>query len=118
MELKIFGDKLKTLRLDKGLSQSDFAKLLKTSQGYIGEVERGEKKPGMDLLISLRKELYIDLNNFLTDDLQMVVMEKMIDYKYSESIDFHKTLDILEEKIDELSVIIKKTKKPQRKGTP
>jgi transcriptional regulator with XRE-family HTH domain len=117
MELKIFGDKLKTLRMDKGLSQSNFAKLLKTSQGYIGEVERGEKKPGLDLLVNLRKELFIDLNNFLADDLQMIVAKNILDYKYSESIDYHKTLDKLETLINELNNVVKEAKYPKRKNS-
>jgi len=48
-----FGKRLKNWRKNKGLTQSAAAGELKTSTSYISAIERGEKKPSVDLLLQL-----------------------------------------------------------------
>lgn len=63
----MIGDKIKTLRISKGLSQQSLAELLSTSSGYISELEKGKKKPGFDHLLSLKRVFGVDMNWLLTD---------------------------------------------------
>jgi transcriptional regulator with XRE-family HTH domain len=49
---------LKTLRKDRGLTQTQLAKRARTSQAYIARLERGEKKnPSLAMLRRLAKAL-------------------------------------------------------------
>jgi transcriptional regulator with XRE-family HTH domain len=49
----IFKDRLKELRLEKGLSQEQLAVALKTYSANISEWERGKKKPSMDSIVAI-----------------------------------------------------------------
>lgn len=42
--------RLKELRLDKGLKQSELANILMTTQATIGKYERGDLEPNLDFL--------------------------------------------------------------------
>lgn len=44
---KIFAENLKSLRLERGISQAEFAKLLNTSQQRISEWECGKNEPSL-----------------------------------------------------------------------
>lgn len=45
--LKMFGDRVREIRLQKGLSQEGLARLAKIDRTYIGGIERGERNPGI-----------------------------------------------------------------------
>lgn len=61
---KILADNLKTLRMNKKLSQSQFAKIFHVSQQTVGAWETGRSIPGSDTLSALA-----DYFNVSTDDL-------------------------------------------------
>ena len=44
---KLFAENLKSLRLERGISQAEFAKLLNTSQQRISEWECGKNEPSL-----------------------------------------------------------------------
>lgn len=52
-----FGKKLRECRENKGLSQSQLAKLLNTNHSIIGKYERDEVKPTVDVIKKLAEEL-------------------------------------------------------------
>ena len=62
------GERLKSIRKKKGLSQKELAALHDTSQGYVCDIELGKKLPGSDFLLSLKRFLDVDLNWFLTGE--------------------------------------------------
>ena len=62
MVFKMIGDRIKQLRIEKGLSQQEFGARLGTSSGYVSEIENGKKQPGSEILFSLKREFNIDLN--------------------------------------------------------
>jgi transcriptional regulator with XRE-family HTH domain len=55
--LLIFGDTVRKLRHDKGLSQEKLAELSGLHRTYIGGIERGERNIGLLNIIQLAKAL-------------------------------------------------------------
>lgn len=58
----MFGDRLKLLRKKKGLTQKDLSGALGVSQGHISALEKNDKLPGSEILVSLKQCFGIDLN--------------------------------------------------------
>jgi transcriptional regulator with XRE-family HTH domain len=52
-----FGQVVRDLRAEAGLSQERLGFLAKLSRVYVGEVERGEKAPTLDAVASLAQAL-------------------------------------------------------------
>lgn len=50
---KLFGERLKKLRLEKGYYQADLADILKTKQTNISRWEKGEFEPSFEQLIEI-----------------------------------------------------------------
>ena len=69
--LKQFGNHLKSIRISKGLSQSELAFRGSFDRNYIGMVERGERNPSLKSLFRIAQSLDITLQelfNFECDD--------------------------------------------------
>ena len=45
--LKMFGDRVREIRAQKGLSQEALAQIAKIDRTYIGGIERGERNAGL-----------------------------------------------------------------------
>lgn len=60
-----FGERLKSLRVSKNLSQMDVAKLIKTSKSSINMYERNEREPGIETVIALADLFGVDLDYLL-----------------------------------------------------
>lgn len=60
-----FEDRLKELRMSKGMSQMDLAKAIKTSKSSINMYERGEREPGIEKLESIADFFNVDLDFLL-----------------------------------------------------
>jgi transcriptional regulator with XRE-family HTH domain len=66
MSPKKLGAVLKQIREAKGLSQLDLAKRAKISQGYLSDLEAGEKKnPGIETLRKIAKALGVPVAELL-----------------------------------------------------
>lgn len=50
---KEFGKRLRTLRIEKGIYQSEIAELLHTKQNTISRWEKGEVEPNIEQIIEL-----------------------------------------------------------------
>ena len=62
MEQNVFGENLKSLRLEKGLGQVALANKLKLSKGIISLWENGLREPNMTSLIILAKYFNITID--------------------------------------------------------
>lgn len=63
-DLKIFGGRLKELRLEKNLTQQELAEKINLSTNFIGMVERGERNTSVDKIFKLAKALDVSLSEF------------------------------------------------------
>ncbi len=63
---KIFGDRIKAVRQHLKIAQNIFAEQLKTSAGYISEIESGKTNPGVDLMEALKNVYNVNINWLIT----------------------------------------------------
>ena len=55
-ELKIFGARVEAARKKKGLTQEELADKAGVSQSMINHIEKGRKKPSLDIAIAIARE--------------------------------------------------------------
>jgi len=67
-EMKQFGEHLRVLRKARGLSQAQLGERADMNDKYLGEIERGEGNPSLDVLQKLAKALDIDLASLVGDE--------------------------------------------------
>ena len=60
-----FGDRLRKFRIQHSLSQTELADILGTTQGNIGHIENGRRKPGPDVLLNLYVHFQSDFRYLL-----------------------------------------------------
>jgi len=65
---KKLGERIRFYRKEKELTIEKLAELAKVSECFMGEVERGRKKPSLDTLADIAKALKIDLHLLLKFD--------------------------------------------------
>ena len=53
----MLGERIRRLRKEMGMSVTELARRVKTSQSYISEIEKGEKTPSLNLLVRIASEL-------------------------------------------------------------
>jgi transcriptional regulator with XRE-family HTH domain len=62
MQQKLFGERLKKVRKERGLTQEEFGKLLGISPGYVSEMEAGLKAPSETILLLIKYRLEINID--------------------------------------------------------
>jgi len=62
----IFGLKIKQLRNEKSLQQTDLARLTQSSVSYINEIEKGKKFPKPDKILMLAKALGVNYDDLVS----------------------------------------------------
>ena len=70
-----FGDHLRALRKDRGLSQEQLGERANIHPKYLGEVERGTGNPSFEILTRLAGALEVDLATLVGDELQRMAVE-------------------------------------------
>lgn len=60
-----FGERLKTFRLQKELSQADLARALDVSQTTIASYERGDRRPRQNLMVKIAQYFSVSPNELL-----------------------------------------------------
>lgn len=58
-EAKKLGENLKRIRTDKGISQSDIAKSLGVSRGFVSNIENGKRNPTLATISRLAKAISV-----------------------------------------------------------
>jgi|SRR5579871_2215339 len=54
---KLFGKRVRTIRKAEGITQEDTAERAKIHPKYLGEIERGEKRPSFEAIVALADAL-------------------------------------------------------------
>ena len=67
MDFYQLGKKIRSLRLTNQLSQAELAESIDVSTNYIGQIERGDRKPSLETLVSLCEVLHTSLDYILSD---------------------------------------------------
>ncbi|MFR1672975.1 MAG: helix-turn-helix domain-containing protein [Candidatus Gastranaerophilaceae bacterium] len=66
-DLQKFGKRLKSLRLDKALTQLELAEILDMSPNFIGMIERGERNTTVENVFKIARALNIKPSNLFEE---------------------------------------------------
>lgn len=67
-QAKLFGRRLRSIRKALKITQEQIAEEAEINPKYLGELERGEKKPSFDVLVALSTALGVPLGAFFQFD--------------------------------------------------
>ena len=70
------GEKLRQLRLQRGLTQEDMADRCELSKGFISQVERNLASPSIATLTDLLEALGTNLGDFFNEKSQTIVFHR------------------------------------------
>lgn len=65
VNFKLIGKRVKEVRTEKGVSQSELAIRCKTSAQYLSQIENGKKQASLQILVAIAEELGVSLNELL-----------------------------------------------------
>ncbi len=68
----MFGDRVKSLRKERKITQGDLAQAIGITQGFISDIERGKTTPGSDILLSLSRYFEVNPNWLLKGEGEML----------------------------------------------
>jgi len=74
----MIGERIKKLRLQKGLNQVDIYTKIGLSSSYYSEIENGKKNVTIETLEKICKVLDISMSEFFADDTEKVVIDNEI----------------------------------------
>lgn len=64
-EAEKLGENLKRIRVEKGISQSDIAKSLEVSRGFVSNIENGKTNPTLATISKLAKAVGVLVDELL-----------------------------------------------------
>ena len=69
--MKRFGEKIRTLREQHGLSYRKMASRLETSHSHIINLESGKHKPSVDLIVRIAQAFDVSFDQLMDDDIDI-----------------------------------------------
>lgn len=76
----MLGDNIKSLRISKGMTQQDLAKESGVNRVSIGNYERGDREPTIDVLIKISDALEVSLFDILGDKIDKKQVDLLVNY--------------------------------------
>jgi transcriptional regulator with XRE-family HTH domain len=67
-QVRLFGKRIRTLRKAAKLTQEKAAEEARLNSKYLGQIERGEKRPSLDAILALAKALKVSPASFFQFD--------------------------------------------------
>ena len=74
------GNRVKDLRIKKGLTQEELADRAELSKGFISQLERDLTSPSISTLVDILQCLGTDLSDFFTKDVDSQIVFRKQDY--------------------------------------
>lgn len=69
--MKRFGEKLRVLRNQRGLTLRQLGDMLEVDYGYVGRMERGEKIPNVVMLLKITQIFNVSADKLINDELEL-----------------------------------------------
>jgi transcriptional regulator with XRE-family HTH domain len=66
-----FGEKLRTLRMRRGLSYRQLARMLDSSHSHLLRLETGEHKPSVDLILRIARLFEVSFDQLMDDNIDL-----------------------------------------------
>lgn len=63
--VQVFGERIRTFRKERGMSQIDLANKVGIDRSYIGFLERGERNPSLEMIIKIAEALNVTPDELL-----------------------------------------------------
>lgn len=92
------GQKIKSSRLELGLSQEKAAELCGISASFYGNIERGTRKMSLETFVDICRALNISSDSILSDELpdsDPVILSILANVKKSGSLQYGRYLDVI-----------------------
>lgn len=86
------GNKIKEMRIQKGLTQEELADRAELTKGFISQVERNHTSPSIATLVDILQCLGTDLKHFFGDDEDTQIVFKKEDYFEKEDSELKNTI--------------------------
>jgi transcriptional regulator with XRE-family HTH domain len=67
-QVRLFGKRIRTLRKAAKMTQEGAAEAARLNSKYLGQIERGEKRPSLDAILALAKALQVSPASFFYFD--------------------------------------------------
>jgi transcriptional regulator with XRE-family HTH domain len=67
-QVRLFGKRIRTLRKAAKMTQERAAEAARLNSKYLGQIERGEKRPSLDAILALAKALQVSPASFFYFD--------------------------------------------------
>lgn len=77
--LKIFGENLKRLRVEKGISQEDMAKKIKIHANHLSRYERGLSAPSIEVVEKMAKLLDVSIDELVSGSVNERIEKNIAD---------------------------------------
>lgn len=87
------GNKVKELRIAKGLTQEELADRAELSKGFISQLERDLTSPSIATLIDILQCLGTDLKSFFSEESDEQVVFHEEDFFEKEDLELHNTIE-------------------------
>ncbi len=68
---KKFGEKLRTLRQQCGLTQSQLSDMLGVRQTYVWKLEHGQKTPNVAMVVKIAQLFNVSADQLIMDDFEL-----------------------------------------------
>lgn len=65
VDYEIIGAKIREERKKKGLTQEQLAQQINISTAYMGQIERGERNPSLDIIVNISNALFVTVDYIL-----------------------------------------------------
>lgn len=75
VDKKLLGIRIKQTRIAKDFTQLDLAEEINISANFLGDIERGLKKPSLDTLVNIANILNVSVDSLITDSLKLTMEE-------------------------------------------